>query len=70
MSCVSAGNLDIDGFVEGLKERDFEISNGYGDLKCRTFRIGHMGDHTEEGLEDLLSAADSVISGLREHAPA
>ena len=69
VSCVSASNLDIGGFVSGLKERGFEISNGYGDLKGRTFRIGHMGDHTEEGLEELLSAADSVIQGLREHAP-
>ena len=70
VSCVSAGSLDIGGFVTGLKERGFEISNGYGDLKGRTFRIGHMGDHTEAGLDELLSAADSVISGLREHAPA
>jgi aspartate aminotransferase-like enzyme len=30
VSCVSAGNLDIGGFVTGLKERGFEISNGYG----------------------------------------
>jgi aspartate aminotransferase-like enzyme len=70
VSCVSAGNLDIGGFVTGLKERGFEISNGYGELKGRTFRIGHMGDHMESGLEVLLSEADSVISELSEHAPA
>jgi len=69
VSCISAGGLDIAGLVAGLKERGFEISNGYGDLKGRTFRIGHMGDHMEEGLEELLSAADNVISELREHAP-
>ena len=70
VSCVSAGNLDIAGFVGGLKERGYEISNGYGDLKGRTFRIGHMGDHMEEDLEVLLKEADSVISELSEHAPA
>ena len=40
--------------IKGLKERGLEISNGYGDLKGRTFRIGHMGDHTEAELEQLL----------------
>jgi aspartate aminotransferase-like enzyme len=70
VSCVSAGNLDIAGFVAGLKKRDYEISNGYGDLKGRTFRIGHMGDHMESDLEVLLSEADSVISELSEHSPA
>ena len=50
--------------VAGLKEKDFEISNGYGPLKGQTFRIGHMGDHDEEGLARLLSAADEVLGVL------
>lgn len=62
VSCVSAGELDVAALVAGLARRDFEISNGYGDLKGKTFRIGHMGDHTEAGLEELLSAADEVIA--------
>ena len=33
-------------------------------LKESTFRIGHMGDHTEAGLEELLAALDSVLAGL------
>ena len=70
VSCITAGALDIAALVAGLKHQGYEISNGYGDLKGRTFRIGHMGDHTEQGLESLLGAADSVISDLREHAPA
>ena len=64
VSCISAGDLDVAGLVKGLKERELEISNGYGDLKGRTFRIGHMGDHTEAELEQLLAAADEVIAAL------
>lgn len=70
VSCISAGSIDITAFVSGLKEKGYEISNGYGDLKGRTFRIGHMGDHTEQGLEELLAAADTTISDLRQHASA
>ena len=62
VSCVAAGSLDVAHLVAGLKERGYEISNGYGDLKGKTFRIGHMGDHTEQGLEALLAAADEVLA--------
>ena len=62
VSCIRAGTLDVSQLVAGLKERGYEISNGYGDLKGQTFRIGHMGDHTEKGLETLLAAADEVLA--------
>lgn len=61
VSCIAAGELDVAALVKGLAERGYEISNGYGDLKGKTFRIGHMGDHSEEGLEELLRAADEVL---------
>ena len=62
VSCVKSGPLDVAALVAGLAARGYEISNGYGDLKGATFRIGHMGDHTEEGLEGLLAAADEVLA--------
>lgn len=62
VSCIAAGSIDVASLVAGLKERDLLISNGYGDLKGKTFRIGHMGDHTEEGLNELLAAADDVLA--------
>ncbi len=62
VSCLTAPTLDIAAFVSGLKARGHEISNGYGDLKDKTLRIGHMGDHTLEGLEELLATADEVIA--------
>lgn len=62
VSCIRAGDLDVAALVGALDERGFQISNGYGDLKGKTFRIGHMGDHTEAGLEELLAAMDAVLA--------
>ena len=42
-------------------ERGYTIAPGYGMLKESTFRIGHMGDHTLEELDALLSVLESVI---------
>jgi aspartate aminotransferase-like enzyme len=64
VSCIRAGALDVVALIADLKERGHEIGNGYGELKGKTFRIGHMGDHTEAGLEELLAALDSVLAGL------
>jgi len=64
VACIRAGNVDVAALVAGLKARDLEISNGYGDLKGKTFRIGHMGDHTEEGLARLLEAAGEVLERM------
>jgi aspartate aminotransferase-like enzyme len=65
ISCVKAGSLDVAKLIAGLKERGHEIGNGYGDLKGKTFRIGHMGDHTEEGLREMLARADEVVAAIR-----
>ena len=44
-----------------LKERNYAISNGYGNLKEKTFRISHMGDYTIEDIRGLLSAIDDIL---------
>ena len=62
VACLRAGTVDVGALVSGLAERGFQISNGYGDLKGKTFRIGHMGDHREEQLEELLAAADKTLA--------
>jgi len=48
-------------FIQKLKGRGYQISNGYGNLKEATFRIGHMGEHTLEGIEGLLKTMDEVL---------
>lgn len=46
-----------------LGEKGLTISNGYGDLKEKTFRIAHMGDVKMDELKDLLSNISSMIGG-------
>ncbi len=38
------------------------ISNGYGDLKGKTFRIAHMGDTQMDELEVLYAAMDEFLA--------
>jgi aspartate aminotransferase-like enzyme len=47
--------------VAALKVRGYTIGAGYGDLKDETIRIGHMGDHTLDGLEAMLSELAAVL---------
>ncbi len=58
---LNRGPLDFDSFHSKLKSKGYEVSNGYGDVKEKTFRIGHMGDATPDGIRELLSVMDSVL---------
>jgi len=69
ISCIRSGGLDVAAFLAALKQRGHELGDGYGELKGKTFRIGHMGDHTETGLAAMLAIADDVIAGLRTARP-
>ncbi|HSM06385.1 MAG TPA: alanine--glyoxylate aminotransferase family protein [Longimicrobiales bacterium] len=48
--------------VAGVAERGWVIGGGYGKLKSESFRIGHMGDHTLEALEDVLGVLADVLT--------
>ncbi len=65
ISCVQAGDLDVPAFLTAMKAKGHELGNGYGDLKDKTFRIGHMGDHTESRLAEMLQLADDAIAAQR-----
>jgi aspartate aminotransferase-like enzyme len=56
-----AGSLMPATIVARLKEQGFTIGSGYGKLKESAIRIGHMGDHTLQGLERLLNELETVI---------
>lgn len=58
---LNRGGLDFDAFHKKLKAKGFEISNGYGEIKEKTFRIGHMGDEMPAGIKELLAAMDSIM---------
>lgn len=55
--------------VAGAKARGFVIGGGYGALKGETFRIGHMGDHTLDGLEGCLEAVDDALRDVGRRRP-
>jgi aspartate aminotransferase-like enzyme len=44
-----------------LETDGFHVGSGYGKLKRETLRIGHMGDHSVEELEDLLGALSALV---------
>jgi len=44
-----------------LSKRGMQISNGYGDLKEKTFRIAHMGDLALSDMEEVTSAIVDVL---------
>lgn len=44
-----------------LAERGFTVASGYGKMKDELIRIGHMGDHTPEEVDALLSALEEVL---------
>ena len=50
------------GITTAMRERGFTIASGYGKLKDATFRIGHMGDHTVDELDNLLDALTEVLT--------
>ena len=56
-SLKNSGRIVKD-LIAKAKEGGFVLGSGYGKLKDETFRIGHMGDHTLERLQRLLSLLD------------
>lgn len=50
--------------LRAVRERGFTIGSGYGKNKETSIRIGHMGDHTLEGLERCLAACDDAFDLL------
>jgi predicted phosphoserine aminotransferase len=48
--------------AQAMKRRGWTIGSGYGPLKEETIRIGHMGDHTPERLDELLGTLEEVTA--------
>jgi len=51
---------DIGALNKELGKRGYQIANGYGDLKEKTFRIGHMGEWTPDEIKSLLWHIDEI----------
>ena len=52
-----------------MRQRGFTIAAGYGALKQRCIRIGHMGDHTREELDVILDVIQGELIALMAAAP-
>lgn len=57
-------NIDVAKLNKDLGDRGFQISNGYGDLKDKTFRIAHMADCTVQDVNELLENINEIL-GLK-----
>lgn len=53
---------NVNELIKKLATRGYLISNGYGKLKEKTFRIGHMGEWTVNEIENALSIIDNLWS--------
>ncbi len=48
-----------------MRERGYELAQGYGPIKKITFRIGHMGYMTFEDIREMLEVLGDVIEELK-----
>ena len=53
--------IDVAALNQELGRRGFQISNGYGKLKDKTFRIAHMADCTMDELKELIGNIDDIL---------
>lgn len=62
VTCIAMpDDVSAPSVVSELRSRGWVIGGGYGKLKQETIRIGHMGDHTIDELEDLLGQLREIL---------
>lgn len=54
--------MSVPALIDRVAARGFVIAAGYGRLASTTVRIGHMGDHTVEGVAACLGAVRDALS--------
>ena len=63
VTCVTnTRGLEVKSLNTFLKSKGMQISDGYGNLKGRTFRIAHMGEIQPRDIDELLALMD-VFNG-------
>jgi aspartate aminotransferase-like enzyme len=62
VTCVgNTRKISVAGLNDALAEEGVTISNGYGKLKEKAFRIAHMGDTREDEMRELLATIDRIL---------
>jgi aspartate aminotransferase-like enzyme len=66
LSCVKNNkNIDVAKLQKALKDKyKVLIDGGYGQIKGKSFRIGHMGDETPATVTELLGQIDDCLKSL------
>jgi aspartate aminotransferase-like enzyme len=61
VSCIqNTSGKNVQELNSKLAEKGFMISNGYGKLKEKTFRIGHMGEWNLTGIKEVLALINDI----------
>jgi aspartate aminotransferase-like enzyme len=58
-------NISVKALNDALGKEGLQISNGYGDLKEKTFRIAHMGELTLDDVKQVIAAIDRILPTLK-----
>lgn len=63
VTCIENNRgIDVSNLINQLVDKyNIRIANGYGDLKNKAFRIGHMGDLTLADIKGLLATIESIL---------
>jgi predicted phosphoserine aminotransferase len=64
VTCIENNRgIDVSELINELvKKYNIRIANGYGDLKNKAFRIGHMGDLSLVDIKGLLVTIEDILS--------
>lgn len=62
VTCISnTRGISVADLNKELGKRNLNLSNGYGKLKEKTFRIAHMGDLQMSDIDELLAAVEDIL---------
>ncbi|MFN7182303.1 MAG: pyridoxal-phosphate-dependent aminotransferase family protein, partial [Planctomycetota bacterium] len=66
ITCINnTKNLNVKNLNTYLRKHGFVISDGYGELKGKTFRIGHMGDTQLVDLQECTKAIENYLDEMK-----
>ncbi|MFW5692315.1 MAG: pyridoxal-phosphate-dependent aminotransferase family protein [Chloroflexota bacterium] len=58
----SEKSMDVNEMAKFMGQKGFAMDKGYGKIKGKTFRIGHMGDMQMDMLEEVLAGLDEFLA--------
>ena len=65
LTCIKNDqNWDIATLNDKLLDRGFRMDRGYGSLRFKAFRIGHMGNIYSDDLKEYLNIIDNIIKEI------